>query len=781
MKMPKIFPFVCGAILAAAFSCSTEILPDSLSESAGDRVPVTLSLDVAALEDGTPETKTMQDPDIDGVTSNSQIANVVVLQFNGTASNAPLVGGQVYFDHWPLIGDEKLTLVASGEEQTVVVLANTFGRLSLISGLTLGTFLEQDYTTIATLSSVYTTSAGDDFFRMSGTKYLNGITAGTSISVSLKRNVAKIIVNVQNTSYGANKVNLSKVHLRDINGKYYYLTNIGSGLHSSVAFSDVYDNSFPHRFDDEQLDFPAEKNPDGASPGTVEQYVYYVPANLRGTTNNITQYSKGLGAPLGATRLCIYGTYGSGTPIHYTYYLGGNLTNDFNIQANHKYTYNITISEKGDSNYDYRIEDLKEYEFQADANCYMLHPSDVAGESRVYSFPIRRAAVFWNQEEDGGIYGANNAEGYTNYVLIGSTSWTADILWSDFDMTGYLDGPDRFLQTSSGTGFDPDNPNHTQPYIKVKVPSGMRGNVLVAVRVSGTILWSWHLWITDYNPDVHMTPVEHRYIYGVKNGDIHRYNNAAFTTEPTNNTFGFSDGFVMDRNLGADNVAQYGCYYEYGRKDPFNGKAVFASYHNGTEWARYSAVNKANTGAAGEKNIRYTVNNPMTYITGDVWTAHDDDMGGNTNANVIFWRDNLFFNHTGDQDRLELKKSIYDPCPAGWKVLTQPAASGLTPVNDSNRESETYTYFDHTYYPEGYVNREATGGISFPMNGICWNGSGEPGSRGNIGYIWFNRIPSANSTVCAAWYFYSGVIQNQIQQASGVGVRCCREYQPRID
>ena len=122
MKMPKIFPFVCGAILAAAFSCSTEILPDSLSESAGDRVPVTLSLDVAALEDGTPETKTMQDPDIDGVTSNSQIANVVVLQFNGTASNAPLVGGQVYFDHWPLIGDEKLTLVASGEEQTVVVL-----------------------------------------------------------------------------------------------------------------------------------------------------------------------------------------------------------------------------------------------------------------------------------------------------------------------------------------------------------------------------------------------------------------------------------------------------------------------------------------------------------------------------------------------------------------------------------------------------------------------------------------------------------------------------------
>ena len=91
---------------------------------------------------------------------------------------------------------------------------------------------------------------------MSGTKYLNGITAGTSISVSLKRNVAKIIVNVQNTSYGANKVNLSKVHLRDINGKYYYLTNIGSGLHSSVAFSDVYDNSFPHRFDDEQLDFP---------------------------------------------------------------------------------------------------------------------------------------------------------------------------------------------------------------------------------------------------------------------------------------------------------------------------------------------------------------------------------------------------------------------------------------------------------------------------------------------------------------------------------------------
>lgn len=78
------------------------------------------------------------------------------------------------------------------------------------------------------------------------------------------------------------------------------------------------------------------------------------------------------------------------------------------------------------------------------------------------------------------------------------------------------------------------------------------GNAVIgAYDAGGTMIWSWHIWAVNYNPETSKV---------LFNG----YN-------------------MMDRNLGAlanDNsttdkiLASYGLYYQWGRKDPFIGPGV---------------------------------------------------------------------------------------------------------------------------------------------------------------------------------------------------------------
>lgn len=75
------------------------------------------------------------------------------------------------------------------------------------------------------------------------------------------------------------------------------------------------------------------------------------------------------------------------------------------------------------------------------------------------------------------------------------------------------------------------------------------GNALIAAYDSNdNILWSWHIWLCDFDPDQ----------------TAQRYQGASLD--------------MMDRNLGAlsssfEGVASYGLFYQWGRKDPFMGAA----------------------------------------------------------------------------------------------------------------------------------------------------------------------------------------------------------------
>ena len=155
------------------------------------------------------------------------------------------------------------------------------------------------------------------------------------------------------------------------------------------------------------------------------------------------------------------------------------------------------------------------------------------------------------------------------------------------------------------------------------------GNAVIAVKdASGNILWSWHIWMPEE------LPIDQLY----KNGA----------------------GIMMDRNLGATkNIKRdsrsYGLLYQWGRKDPFLAPSTLyyvsppIKAASTITWPAPMGCNE-NTGT-----IEYTIANPTTFIKST--EANNYDWLYNTGS-AIFTK------------RWSRVKSIYDPCPPGYRVAS---------------------------------------------------------------------------------------------------------------
>ncbi len=183
--------------------------------------------------------------------------------------------------------------------------------------------------------------------------------------------------------------------------------------------------------------------------------------------------------------------------------------------------------------------------------------------------------------------------------------------------------------------------SYAEDYIIFQTPDELHpGNAVLAARNSdGVIQWSWHIWVPS--------------------------------TAITTNTYGIYDKEMMDRNLGAlvaaeegvpSPIESFGLTYQWGRKDPFPGPSAPKASSNATiaGSVEFGQAEGTGSGDISKITLEQSIANPTLLgfsQNGDWVLVCDSDL----------WKDS--------------EKTIYDPCPVGYRV---PAKNANQPFHSSD-------------------------------------------------------------------------------------------------
>lgn len=421
-----------------------------------------------------------------------------------------------------------------------------------------------------------------------------------------------------------------------------------------------------------------------AIPSEVPVALVYTATDDRSCTNKIYTFEVNAGSANEEdlpTNTCIVigGKYNDAAADSYYRIDFTNETSYLNLLRNHHYKVNVVaVSGPGHAT----PEDAFKAPFtdayitiEEEANSYIIAPG-----SGAIHIPVSRA----NQSILGTQLSTGNA-------------FTAELVWTD---NSNKIAPNSNIKSISVEGTGPTG-------FLVVEPGSAEGNAVVAIKFGGKILWSWHIWVTDY--------------------------------EPTPSSIG---GF-MDRNLGAIGntpgaVNTKGLLYQWGRKDPFT---------RGT-------TNIIITEVSSSAGLSLSVENPTTfyYSTKNLkdWYTHT--------ASSNHQNDNLWNSTTKT-------KTVYDPCPPGWRVPLIGVWSGLTTSN-----------FQWSVTNKGRTNN-SFGGF-YPAAGSRSNANGGLVYDGSQGYYW---SASFNWSDASCLSFNDGNVGTSVSlqsvagRANGHSVRCVKE------
>lgn len=211
-------------------------------------------------------------------------------------------------------------------------------------------------------------------------------------------------------------------------------------------------------------------------------------------------------------------------------------------------------------------------------------------------------------------------------------------------------------------------------WVYFKTEGTTHGNALIAVyddqteygEPKGNIMWSWHIWKTSAWED---------------------------------RTFANSAGKLMNKNLGAlaaTDDKSVGLHYQWGRKDPFMAPAGLSTSTmmklTGSAEASQSVAN-AMSQTGKDNALVYSIQHPGTFLYSD--TTHD--WYGNTNTSVTGWS-----NRWGSDG----SKSMYDPCPYGYKVPTGTPKKDRSVKGFFMKAANDNIGFNVPYASSSYVKRE---------------------------------------------------------------------------
>ena len=468
-------------------------------------------------------------------------------------------------------------------------------------------------------------------------------------------------------------------------------------------------------------------------------YSCWMPANVRGerAAANSELLRIKANAPTGSSFLNFVAVNDADVKkkLDYRVYIGSGPSTDFNIYKNKEYSYAVDFSHTGIPTTDKRVTYIDPIpasenndNLVATANCFMVSPGGsfcfdpfafqqgksvitntvLKGWCTAGSVGIRSVRLLWQTKENGDLGDA-----------------VMGIVNSDNDHTNIVDIKARDGSPLTGPATDL---GQCLIYCRVAANTSGGSGVIAAydgANGTGNILWSWHVWVTDYRPDASGTETV-----------LTPENKRKFK-------LGTSNTVMMDRNLGAyegavsipgttlERSRTSGFHYQKGRKDPFpssyttekNMPEVYKFTLSATSPPKHIMNRYEANGiraivprsiSSGATTLQNAYRNPVS-ISG--YTSYSPDENGQwcSEYSNVKW---------------DATKTVHDPCPAGWRIPTEDdlgvLASKNTTISSSTAKSnggmllkyddtENRTYLRFTGYPplitqlnhvgsEGYIN-----------------------------------------------------------------------------
>ena len=255
----------------------------------------------------------------------------------------------------------------------------------------------------------------------------------------------------------------------------------------------------------------------------------------------------------------------------------------------------------------------------------IVNIGDITAEIQHYDNPFSSDVKDLDASGNANCYVITEPGSYKFKAVFGNESKSfipdvesAEILWETWNDASEVT-PNSVLAAAS----------FAEDFIILRTPDTLKpGNAMVVAKdAAGKILWSWHIWVPA-------------------------------TKIVTANFSGVMIKDMMDRNLGAlvattatdepIDPTSFGMMYQWGRKDPFTAAGALGS----SSPATYAGVPEEV--APGQITLEESIANPrlLGHINNGDWCLISNDE---------YWAD--------------AEKTIYDPCPPGYRVSQKNTAA----------------------------------------------------------------------------------------------------------
>lgn len=412
---------------------------------------------------------------------------------------------------------------------------------------------------------------------------------------------------------------------------------------------------------------------------------------------------------------------------------------------------------------------------QNTANCY------VVSAPGYYCFPL----VYGNAIKNG----TTNTSAYTSNktgsnILKTFINHTGDPITSPYIKNNNCQPSKAELVWQDAPGLVTDikyeDTGNGRIAFKVDKNTIRQGNAVIAIKdANGTVLWSWHIWVTDENIGQTIEVTNHQgKKYKLMSVNLGWCEGRTETyAERMKYWIRFQsidpDGIMHQRRLIIQPSASITTggnhpYYQWGRKDPFPPSNGLVN----TNKTWYDKDGNAHTESLQTENLSTGVACIMNYILKpDV--MQNQSSGDNTYANLWSADNNVY---TANDENVI--KTIYDPSPVGFKLPPSNAFTGFTTTGEYvSTLSQINGEWDSSlkgwnFYTDSSKNKT----IFFPASGFHSYSNGGAGDVGSYGYCW-SAVPGSQSSGRYLYFYSSSVnpLSSYYSRACVFGVRSSQE------